>query len=71
MSLVRDIHREPVKQRIVRSMISLCAESGILVIAEGIETREERDELLRLGCEYMQGYLFARPALPFPEVAWD
>ena len=70
MSLVRDIQREPLKQRIVRSMVSLCRESGIMVVAEGIETAEERDALVMLGSDFMRGYLFARPSRPFPEVQW-
>ncbi|MEO6953591.1 MAG: EAL domain-containing protein [Polyangia bacterium] len=70
MSLVRDIHREPVKQRIVRSLTSLCHESGLIVVAEGIETVEERDIVAQCGCDLMQGFLFARPEKPFPEVKW-
>jgi len=34
------------------------------VIAEGVETAEQRDELVRLGCRQAQGYLFARPMAP-------
>lgn len=37
---------------------------------EGVETPEERDVLLELGCEYFQGYLFARPDAPPPAVRW-
>ena len=70
MSLIRDIHREPVKQRIVRSLTSLCHDSGMVVVAEGIETAAERDAVAECGCDLMQGYLFARPGKPFPEVAW-
>jgi EAL domain-containing protein (putative c-di-GMP-specific phosphodiesterase class I) len=33
----------------------------LTLIAEGVETEEQRDELRRLGCEYGQGYLFSRP----------
>lgn len=66
MSLVRGIHRAPMKQRIVSSMLSLCRDSSILAIAEGIETVEERDALAGLGCDLMQGYLFGRPGKPFP-----
>ena len=40
------------------------------VVAEGIETVAERDTLLTLGCDLLQGYLFARPGPPFPRVAW-
>jgi EAL domain-containing protein (putative c-di-GMP-specific phosphodiesterase class I)/CheY-like chemotaxis protein len=66
MVLVRGIAQEPTKKTLVRTMIAMCKELGILVIAEGIETEEERDELLRAGCDLMQGYLFGKPGDPFP-----
>jgi EAL domain-containing protein (putative c-di-GMP-specific phosphodiesterase class I) len=66
MALVRDIHREPRKQTLVRTMIAMCKELGIIVTSEGIETPEERDELASSGCDLMQGYLFARPGEAFP-----
>ncbi len=70
MSLVRDVHLDRTKQKLIQSMTQLCHEMGMLVVAEGIETREERDTIAHLGCPLMQGYLFARPALPFPSVTW-
>jgi EAL domain-containing protein (putative c-di-GMP-specific phosphodiesterase class I) len=70
MSLVRDIHESPVKQKLVRSMTALCKDLGIAVVAEGIEVAEERDAIIGLGCDLLQGYLLAKPARPFPEVAW-
>ena len=66
MALVRDVHREPKKRTLVRTMIAMCKELGIIVTSEGIETPEERDELARSGCDLMQGYLFARPGQAFP-----
>lgn len=66
MALVRDLHRDPTKQTLVRTMVSMCKELGIIVTSEGIETPEERDELVRAGCDLMQGYLFAKPSDPFP-----
>ena len=41
------------------------------VIAEGIETAGERDVLLDLGVDLLQGYLFAKPGLPFPTSRFD
>lgn len=68
MSLVRDIHISQVRQRVVASMINLCRELGHRVIAEGVETKEECDTLRGLGVDLLQGYFFARPGPPFPEV---
>jgi EAL domain-containing protein (putative c-di-GMP-specific phosphodiesterase class I)/CheY-like chemotaxis protein len=70
MSLVRDIHREPIKQKLVATFATLSKDMGILLIAEGVETAEERDTLLAAGCDLLQGYLFARPAKPFCGVTW-
>jgi EAL domain-containing protein (putative c-di-GMP-specific phosphodiesterase class I) len=70
MALVRDVDKEPTKQKLIGSMIKLCAELGITVIAEGIESLAERDVLVDLGCNFLQGYLFARPERGFPEVSW-
>jgi len=66
MALVRDIHKEPKKLTVVRTMIAMCKELGIVVTSEGIEVPEERDELRRAGCDLMQGYLFAKPGDAFP-----
>ena len=71
MSLIRDVHESPVKQKLVRSLAALCSEMGLLVVAEGIEVEAEREFLARLGCDLMQGYLFAKPSKPFPTVAWS
>lgn len=70
ITLVRNIHREEIKRKLVDSLTSLCRELGMLVIAEGVETAEERDALVELGCDLLQGFYFARPAPPFPEVSW-
>lgn len=65
MSLVRNIHAEPVKQRLVTSIAMLCAEMEIAAVAEGVETAEERAALEACGCPWLQGYLFARPSPEF------
>jgi EAL domain-containing protein (putative c-di-GMP-specific phosphodiesterase class I) len=68
MSLVRDIHLNPIKRKIVGSMVRLCRDMGKQIIAEGVETLEERDVLVELGCDLFQGYFFAKPGKPFPAV---
>jgi EAL domain-containing protein (putative c-di-GMP-specific phosphodiesterase class I) len=45
--------------------VQLCRELRVDVIVEGIETIEERNMLRDLGCDLMQGFLFAIPAPQF------
>ncbi|MCZ7681589.1 MAG: EAL domain-containing response regulator [Sandaracinaceae bacterium] len=71
MSLVRDIHRTPTKQRLVAGLTEACKDLGVWLIAEGVETTEEREVLVKLGCELFQGFLFARPARGLPQPSWD
>jgi EAL domain-containing protein (putative c-di-GMP-specific phosphodiesterase class I) len=70
MSMVRAVDRSPPGRRLIRSMVAVARDSGAQLIAEGVETKEERDALLEIGCDLFQGYLFARPAVEFPTVAW-
>ena len=62
MDLIRDVDTNIPRQAIVRSLVRLCDEMKIQVIAEGIETSAERDFLYDAGIHLMQGYLFAKPA---------
>lgn len=66
MSLVAGIHLNPKKKALVESMARLFAEMDIRVIAEGVEDAREREVLTQIGCDLLQGYLFAKPAPPFP-----
>jgi EAL domain-containing protein (putative c-di-GMP-specific phosphodiesterase class I) len=70
MALVRGVHLQPTKLTLVRTMISMCRELGMQVVAEGIETPEERDAIVDAGCDLLQGYLFAKPGPAFPRVAF-
>jgi EAL domain-containing protein (putative c-di-GMP-specific phosphodiesterase class I) len=65
MSLIRGLDRSPMKQKLLSSIVTLCGELGIQMIAEGIETDAEREMLIKLGGDLCQGYLFARPQLPW------
>jgi EAL domain-containing protein (putative c-di-GMP-specific phosphodiesterase class I) len=46
---------------IVKTIVTLAHNLGMKVIAEGVETAEQAEQLRTLGCEYGQGYLFSRP----------
>jgi EAL domain-containing protein (putative c-di-GMP-specific phosphodiesterase class I) len=65
ITLVRGLDSDPVRRRLVRLLTELCNDLGIFVVAEGVETAPERDALIDLGVDLLQGYLFARPAAPF------
>jgi len=67
MSLIRNVHRSEIRQRLVGSMASVCKEMNMRVVAEGVELREEYAIVREAGCDLLQGYLFARPGVPFPE----
>jgi EAL domain-containing protein (putative c-di-GMP-specific phosphodiesterase class I) len=70
MTLTRGIDKSAVKQKLVRSLTSLCRDMNMIIVTEGVETPAERDTLVELGCDLLQGYLFAKPGPPFPPVAW-
>ena len=60
-SFVWDMLTDASNGAIVQAIISMGRAMGLLVTAEGVETEEQRDYLLQLGCHSFQGYLFGRP----------
>jgi diguanylate cyclase (GGDEF)-like protein len=67
-SFVAGVTREGTDRAIVRVVIDLADRLGMSVIAEGVETKEQVQILIRLGCPAAQGHLFALPH-PDPAVA--
>jgi diguanylate cyclase (GGDEF)-like protein/PAS domain S-box-containing protein len=49
---------------IVVAVVGMAHALGMTVVAEGVETEAQRDELIAIGCDAAQGYLFARPLAP-------
>jgi diguanylate cyclase (GGDEF)-like protein len=62
-TFVQELTRDTRVVAIVRSVINLAADLGLDVVAEGVETTEQARILGELGCNYAQGYLWAR-AMP-------
>jgi predicted signal transduction protein with EAL and GGDEF domain len=63
-SFVQDMSGDATGAAIVRSTIALAQNLSLGIIAEGVETVEQRDMLIHLGCNNMQGYLYSRPIPP-------
>jgi EAL domain-containing protein (putative c-di-GMP-specific phosphodiesterase class I) len=70
MSLVRGIESSAVKRKLVSAIAALSKDLGIKLVAEGIETPAERDCIVSLGADALQGYLFARPDRGFPAACY-
>lgn len=63
---ITQLGHDPAGERITESIIAMAHALGMEVIAEGVETAEQRDRLDAFGCEFAQGYLFSPPR-PFDE----
>jgi EAL domain-containing protein (putative c-di-GMP-specific phosphodiesterase class I)/DNA-binding response OmpR family regulator len=62
IGLVREIDQDDVRQALVAGIVYFAERTRCRLIAEGVETPGERDRLQRLGVEFGQGFLLARPA---------
>ncbi len=66
-SFVKDVTSNANDAAIARTIISLGAGLELMVIAEGVETEEQRSFLANAGCRFFQGYLFGKP-MPLAEL---
>jgi EAL domain-containing protein (putative c-di-GMP-specific phosphodiesterase class I)/CheY-like chemotaxis protein len=66
MSLTRGIEESVVRQKLVATLSDFCRNADIGLVAEGVEQQVQLDVLSGLGVPFAQGYLFARPASPYP-----
>ncbi len=65
--LMRNIERDPLKEKFIRVLVDCAKGAKAKTIAEAVERRIELKVLCRLGVDFGQGYLFARPGKPFPK----
>ncbi|MDQ7006152.1 MAG: EAL domain-containing protein [Acidobacteriota bacterium] len=63
-SLLRGAGSEPLQRELIRSLVSLAGRAGARLVAERIESEEERDFLVDCGARWGQGYYFAREGAP-------
>lgn len=65
-SFIRDITTDPSDLAIAEAVIVMAHKLGMRVVAEGVETAEQRALLQAAGCDFAQGYFYARP-MPWPD----
>ncbi|NIY93106.1 EAL domain-containing protein [Vibrio diazotrophicus] len=70
ISFVRHLHEDMASQQVVDLVVSLAGLFDFSVVAEGVETDEQRNALLERGCTLGQGYLYARPMMVDELLVW-
>lgn len=70
-TLICGIQNYPEQKELVSGIIQYCHNRKIKVIAEGIETIEELEEVIKLGADYGQGYLLGRPDFNLQEPKYE
>jgi EAL domain-containing protein (putative c-di-GMP-specific phosphodiesterase class I) len=60
--LITQVDRDPIRRSMIAALVHFAAETGIILIAEGIENTDELETLRRLGVRHGQGYHLALPA---------
>ncbi|MGH8871426.1 MAG: EAL domain-containing protein, partial [Acidimicrobiia bacterium] len=61
-TLVHEIENNPRNRALIRGISAMAHDLGIMVVAEGIEREEEHEQLLELGIQFGQGWLYGKPA---------
>jgi len=71
-SFVQNLAVDKDDQALCEAMVVLAHKLGLKVIAEGVETTEQRDFLIAVGCDFAQGFLYSQPVPPeqFEALVW-
>jgi EAL domain-containing protein (putative c-di-GMP-specific phosphodiesterase class I) len=67
MALIRNLHLDPIRRELIRTVRTFADSTGTILVAEGVETVAELETLADTGVRCVQGFLFARPDSP-PEI---
>jgi predicted signal transduction protein with EAL and GGDEF domain len=63
-SFIRDLEQDPESVLVLESIIGLAQNLKLEIVAEGIETERQRDMLQERGCDFIQGFYYAKPCEP-------
>ena len=66
--LVRNVDKDAERQKMISNLVEFAKARKMRGIAEGVETKEELETVIRLGCDFVQGYYVARPAKAPPAI---
>ncbi len=69
-AFVTDLESSPQARSIVRAVVQMAHTLGLRVVAEGVETGAQRDLLVEMGCDELQGYFFAKPMSALAIALW-
>lgn len=69
-SLTNDVGRNADTISVIKTMIEQAHDLGLVLVAEGVETRQDYEQLHLLGCDTVQGYYICRPAGPAEIKEW-
>jgi len=69
-AFVTDLATSAEARSIVKTIVELAGTLHLRVVAEGVETEDQRDQLVALGCDELQGHLFARPMTAASLALW-
>ena len=69
-SFIRDLETEEDARAVVHAVVHLAHALGLRVVAEGVETAAQRDILLNMHCDELQGYFYAKPMPADRLLAW-
>ena len=70
LSFVKDIDTDPDSEALTRAIVAMSHSLGLTTVAEGVETENHLEKLRKLGCDYAQGYYFAKPMPADEATAW-